>query len=194
MTTQESNSDVAVTVTSSMTAPCLDSNVTSFEKTPYVFYRMVVDVYVVSILCVAGFLGNLLSIAVLNRDRDKPNTTNWLLQTLAVVDTLYLVTCVLIQPVKAAHDYTDWFDERSTVRQLFPYVEPHAWAAASIAQTMTVWMVMLVTADRYIAVCKPLQVILNSLAFNIRVHRAQFRQGGGQNLSACQRKLNEAVN
>jgi len=126
--------------------------------TSYSFYRVIIDVYVVTALCVAGLLGNLLSIVVLNRDRDKPNTTNWLLQTLAVVDTLYLATCVLIQPIKAINDFTDWFDDQSLLHRIYPYIEPHAWAVASIAQTMTVWIVLLVTADRYSAVCRPLQV------------------------------------
>lgn len=148
---------------STTSAPlCANDTESSPEMTSYNFYRVVVDVYVVSVICVSGLLGNLLSIAVLHRDRDKPNTTNWLLQMLAVVDTVYLVMCVLIQPVKAIHDFTDWLDERSTIRQFFPYVQPHAWAMASIAQTMTVWIVLLVTADRYAAVCWPLQVIITS--------------------------------
>lgn len=49
----------------------------------YIAFRVAVDVYLVGALCVAGLLGNALSIAVLYRDRredDKRNTTNWLLQ------------------------------------------------------------------------------------------------------------------
>jgi hypothetical protein len=49
----------------------------------YIAFRVAVEVYLVGALCVAGLLGNALSIAVLYRDRredDKRNTTNWLLQ------------------------------------------------------------------------------------------------------------------
>lgn len=52
-------------------------------STAYVAFKLAVDVYLVGVLCVAGLLGNALSIAVLYRDRredDKRNTTNWLLQ------------------------------------------------------------------------------------------------------------------
>lgn len=115
-------------------------------------YRIIVDVYLVGVLCTFGFLGNFLSIAVLCRDREKQNTTNWLLQTLAVVDSFFLAFSLLIQPVKTVHDITDWWP---ALRRAFPYIEPHMWALASIAQTMAVWLVMLITIDRYVAVCKP---------------------------------------
>jgi len=46
----------------------------------FVLYRTIIEVYLVSGLCVAGVVGNLLSMIVLRRDRDRPNATNWLLQ------------------------------------------------------------------------------------------------------------------
>lgn len=122
----------------------------------YVSQRIVLDVYVVSALCLIGFVGNALTIAVLRRDRlqDGASTaTNWLLRSLAVVDTLYLISCLFIQTAKTAHDFTDWFPDR--LRPYFPYAEQYMWPVASIVHTMTVWTVLLVTVDRYIAVCRP---------------------------------------
>lgn len=78
----------------------------------YVQQRIVIDIYVVSILCLIGFVGNGLTIAVLRRDRLQDGTgtaTNWLLRSLAAVDTVYLVTCLFIQSAKTAHDLTDWY-------------------------------------------------------------------------------------
>jgi len=126
----------------------------------YLFYRTVVDVYVVSALCVAGVVGNLLSMIVLRKDRDRPNATNWLLQALAVVDTVYLLASVLIQPLKTINEIGDLAGARAALRRVFPYVEPQAWVLASIAQTATVWLVLLVTVDRYVAVCLPLKVCI----------------------------------
>lgn len=123
-------------------------------------YKVIVEVYVVGLLCLFGFVGNFLSIAVLCRDRDKHNTTNWLLQTLAVVDSFFLFFSFFIQPIKVVHDFTDWFP---SLRRGFPYVEAHLWAFASIAQTMAVWLVTLITVDRYIAVCQPWQTNWRSL-------------------------------
>ena len=46
---------------------------------------------------------------------------------------------------------------------LYPHIEPYAWPAASISQTMTIWIVLLVTVDRYMAVCLPLSRHLRSM-------------------------------
>ena len=126
----------------------------------YRLFRVTVDVFIVGFLCLVGFIGNALTIVVLRRDRDKKNTTNWLLQTLAFADTLYLLACVFIQTVKGINDLTDWIPSLDIA---MPFMEPYVWAFASIAQTITVWLVMLVTTDRYIAICKPLKTQLRDI-------------------------------
>ena len=130
----------------------LDDMDQSYETeiaTPYRQPRFVVDIYIVSFVCCVGFVGNALTIAVLCRDRDKANTTNWLLQTLAVADTIYLICCIFTQPLKAIHEATEGLPG------LFPYAEPYIWPITSIAQTITIWTVVLLTTDRYLAVCHP---------------------------------------
>ena len=128
----------------------------------YVLFRFLIDVCVVGILCLVGFIGNALCIMVLHRDcgKDKKNTTNWLLQTLAMADTLYLITCIFFQTLKGINDWTDWWP---ALKLAMPYMEPYIWAFASIAQTITVWLVILVTVDRYVAICKPLKTQLRTI-------------------------------
>ena len=143
------------------TSDCPPSDTTSSGGSTAATYRLAVDVYLVGTLCVVGWIGNALSVVVLRRDRGryKQGTTNWLLQTLAIVDTLYLATSILIQPLKAIHNHMgDDHGGPSWFHITYPYIEPHAWALASIAQTMTVWLVLLVTVDRYFAVCLPMKV------------------------------------
>ncbi len=122
-------------------------------------FRIVIDVFVVGFLCIIGFVGNAISIVVLQKDRDKKNTTNWLLQTLAVADTLYLIASLFLPTLKTIQKDTTWWPE---LRQAFPYLEPYIWPFASITQTVTVWLVMLVTIDRHIAVCMPLKTHLRT--------------------------------
>ena len=56
-------------------------------------FKMVAEVYVVLTLCIFGFIGNAVTIAVLRKDPDRAiSSTNWLLQTLALVDTIFLAT------------------------------------------------------------------------------------------------------
>jgi len=89
------------------------------------------------------------------------NTTNLLLQTLACVDTVYLVACLFIQTAKTLVDSTGWLP--AVFVAYVPRLEPYIWPAASCAQTATVWTVLLLTADRYAAVCYPFDARLRSL-------------------------------
>ena len=96
--------------------------------------------------------------AVLRLDPDKTNSTTWLLQALAAVDTLYLVACLVIQPLKIVHELY------GVLQRSFPIIERYVWPLASTAQTATVWIVLLVTGDRYVAVCRPFQARWRSVA------------------------------
>lgn len=137
----------------------------TYDVAHYRIFRIVVDVFLVLLVCLVGFIGNALSIAVLQRDRDKKNTTTWILQTLAVADSIYLFFCLFMQPLVCLKNLTNWFPGLKTA---LPYMEPAIWPLASISQTITVWLVILVTADRYIAICKPLATQMRSL------HRAKI--------------------
>lgn len=72
-----------------------------------------------------------------------------------MVDILYLSACIFIQPVKTI--YTTFYSHTDhRLHHVYPYLESYAWFLASIIQTITIWVVILVTTDRYLAICRPL--------------------------------------
>ena len=129
-------------------------------------YKIVVDVYVVGTLCALGIAGNVLSIVVLGRDRTIRRTTGFMLQMLAVADAVYLVWCLVYQTLNCAVSWTDWLP--AAVQGRWPYVEVYVWPIASVAQTATVWLVVVLTADRYIAICRPLHAAQYSTVSRVR--------------------------
>lgn len=75
---------------------------------------------------------------------------------MAVVDILYLATCVIIQPLNTSNNLGLWQTNNYDLRLIHLHVEFYTWFLASVMQTIMIWVVILVTADRYMAICKPL--------------------------------------
>ena len=57
-----------------------------------------------------------------------------------------------LQTLKALNENTYW---TPLLHNSLPLIEPHFWAIASTAQTFAVWLVLLITVDRFLAVCRP---------------------------------------
>jgi len=129
-------------------------------------YKVIVEVYVVGTLCALGIAGNVLSIVVLGRDHTNRRTTGFMLQMLAVTDAVYLVCCLFYQTLNCAINWTHWLP--AAVQGRWPYVEVYVWPIASVAQTATVWLVVVLTADRYIAICRPLHAAQYSTVSRVR--------------------------
>ena len=117
-------------------------------------YMIVVNVYVVGALCVFGIAGNVLSIVVLGRDQTIRRTTAFLLQMLAVADIAFLVSCLVASTLCTALELTDWLP--ADVRRGWPFVSVYSMPPTSVTATAAAWMVVVLTADRYIAICRPL--------------------------------------
>jgi hypothetical protein len=124
----------------------------------YNFYRLIlfsfiVDTVCVGLLCFVGFVGNALSFIVLWKDKAR-STTNFLLRTLAIADTLLLVVCMLHLAIRPIYPYTGYFRD---YYEFYPFMVPYLWGTGMTLQTITNWFVVLLTIERYIVVCKPLQ-------------------------------------
>ena len=113
--------------------------------------RLVVDVGLVLVLCIIGLVGNTVSFYVLSKM--KGGTTPWLLRSLAVADSVYLFTCLFFQVGVTLYTYMDSVRRALT---MFAFVERSIYAFASMAQTAAVWIVVVITCNRWAAICHPL--------------------------------------
>src|SRR6218665_3290895 len=125
-------------------------------------------------LCFVGFLGNSVTIAVLRRDRDpqRQKSTNWLLEMLAIADIIFLVFAFIFLLITSLAFNSEALP---VFLKVFPYLYAYIYPFATIAYVMTIWIVVLVTVDRYLAInslliglpktrLAPLQSVLNAAA------------------------------
>ena len=104
------------------------------------------------VVCIFGLIGNSLSYAVLHRYSSK-NVATFLLKALAVSDNLFLVTALFVQTLTAM---LMSFGKEEVLVPIYPYIQTYIWPVTHMIQMGTVWMMVLVATNRYIAVCKPL--------------------------------------
>jgi hypothetical protein len=118
-------------------------------------FKVAVDVYAVLLLCLFGIAANILSIIILGRDQSVRGTTRYLLQMLAVSDALYLLACLGYQTLGTLEECTTW--GFWALNDVWIHAKSPVYTWASVTQTVAVWTVVIVTADRYVAITRPLQ-------------------------------------
>jgi hypothetical protein len=107
---------------------------------------------VVGVLATVGMVTNILSLVVFTRVREKTSTT-FLLQVLAIADSMFLFMNLIIFTVMAAFLNTGQYQRYF---QIFGPVWPYMKGVMEITRDFSVWMVIVVTMDRYIAIYYPL--------------------------------------
>lgn len=120
-------------------------------------FQKVVELYLTSILILLGIFGNITSIIVLRKDRERKNAL-FLLQALALADGLYLVVAIFRYPLKYL----------LPSHEKFIAIQPIVFPLLKTFQTVTIWMIVIVTIDRYTCVCRPL---LAPCLFNQKTRR-----------------------
>ncbi|ELU18716.1 hypothetical protein CAPTEDRAFT_218440 [Capitella teleta] len=118
---------------------------------PYVKYRFATEVIVGGIFCVFGLVGNAVSFVVLGFIPGQ--STPVLLRALALADILYLIACLFFQVFKPVHYY---ISAVSAALPWFAYIEVVVWPLATMAQTASVWLIVLVSGDRCLGISRPL--------------------------------------
>lgn len=81
-------------------------------------------------------------------------STLFLFQSLAIIDNCLLVTVFPVYFIEPFVTYTLNVDE-ADYHDLFAVIDGYIFPFATVAQTATVWLTVLVAFNRYVAVCKP---------------------------------------
>jgi len=113
-------------------------------------FPFVIYVPVFGSVGVLGLVGNTLSFVVMHLEK-RNKVARFLLQSLAFADNLFLVTTVAVQMFSGMGLYLDW----QLYEKANPYLMVYIWPFIHITQLLTVWMTVLVSLNRYIAICMP---------------------------------------
>ncbi|CAH8857796.1 unnamed protein product [Trichobilharzia szidati] len=122
-----------------------------FKQHWVVLYNVAFDVFFVGCILLAGITGNILSGFVLARDRSH-GTTSLILTSLAVFDTLFLILCFFFQFLKTLSLYILWL----SYMNFYAHTSKVLYASGMAVRMMRNWTVVLVSLERWVAVCKPL--------------------------------------
>ena len=117
--------------------------------------KLVINVYIDSLLCLLGFVGNFGILYVLHHEKHV-NSNIFLMKVLAVYDILFLIHTLIYTVFRSALQI---FGPKKIYYEINPYIValdlPFGW----IAQTGTIWITMLLAMDRYWAVSRPFRAL-----------------------------------
>ncbi|CAH8570540.1 unnamed protein product [Schistosoma bovis] len=122
-----------------------------FKPNWVVLYNVAFDVFLVGCILLAGITGNVLSGFVLARDRSH-GTTSLILTSLAVFDTAFLILCFFFQFLKTLSFYILWL----SYINFYAHTSKILYGSGMAVRMMRNWTVVLVSLERWVAVCKPL--------------------------------------
>ncbi|CAG9575309.1 unnamed protein product [Danaus chrysippus] len=115
-------------------------------------FRFVVHGVLLNAIGAGGLLGNGLSVLVLSRPQMR-SSINCLLVGLAACDTVLIFTSIMLFGLTAIYPYTGAM--RYYYYHVSPHLTPYAYPIANVAQTMSVYLTLIVTIERWVAVCHP---------------------------------------
>lgn len=107
-----------------------------------------------TIIGVFGILGNVISTIVLSQPQMK-SSINFLLIGIIASDNLLIIFLILMYGLPSFDWGTDY--RFNYVYHVRPTIAPIAYPAAKIAHTASVYLTLVVTLERFVAVCYPLQ-------------------------------------
>lgn len=140
------------------TVQLCDDNVGSTSNssagTDDVLFNFIAYGVLLNIIGVFGIIGNIISMIILSRPQMR-SSINYLLIGLARCDTVLIITSILLFGLPSiywATGYLFFYNWR-----IHPIIAPVVYPVAMISQTVSVYLTLVVTLERFVAVCQPLR-------------------------------------
>lgn len=130
---------------------CKESNFPYLDKS---FVQFWISGVLLNVVGLFGVLGNLISMIILSRPEMR-SSYNFLIYGLASIDTISIISCLLVFGIRSMYPYLGdlfWY-----VNYVFSFTTPIMYPIALITQTTSIYMITIVTLERYLAVCHPLR-------------------------------------
>lgn len=118
------------------------------------FFEFWTNGVLLNLVGILGIFGNIISMIILSRPQMK-SSINYLLIGLARCDTVLILTSVLLFGIPAIYPYTGQLF--FYYYNVYPHLAPLLFPLAMVAQTVTVYLTLTVTLERFVAVCHPLR-------------------------------------
>lgn len=141
----------------------LDDNETAYISTDNenddkseILFEFITNGVLLNLVGILGIMGNIISMVILSRPQMR-SSINYLLTGLARSDTVLIITSILIFGLPALFKYTNSQLLFSYYYRVYPFLAPVVYPLAVIAQTVSVYLTLTVTLERFVAVCHPLQ-------------------------------------
>lgn len=117
--------------------------------------RFIINGLLLNIIGVLGIFGNIISMIILSRPQMR-SSINYLLIGLARIDTVLILTSMLLFGLPGIHPYSGSLATYYYV--IYPHIVPVVYPLALISQAASAYLTFFVSLERFVAVCHPLKV------------------------------------
>nr|CAH7745088.1 unnamed protein product [Callosobruchus chinensis] len=118
------------------------------------FCRFVVCGLFINLIGLLGLIGNIISMVILSRPQMR-SSINYLLIGLARIDTVLIVTSILLFGLPSIYPYSGLFF--TYYYMVYPHIAPLVYPLAMVSQTASVYLTVTISLERFVAVCFPLK-------------------------------------
>lgn len=159
--------------------PKMENNMTIPSSSWIIEFDFWCSGILINLIGMVGILGNSLSLIILSRPQMR-SSINYLLIALARCDIILIITSMFLFGFNSIYPYSYnddaggsmfWFRYTYNV---YPRIIKYLFTLAVIAQTANCYLTLLVSLERYVAVCHPLRAVSVKL-FDFNGHSVEVK-------------------